>query len=398
MIGCVIPILFRRRAFAAGLACFGLLLIGWSGLLVPGLSPEVEAGFAQNDVGLGFFYFVTAAAYAVGSLAGGMLTERMGRRRILVAAALLHCVGLVAQGMAPGWEAFVTAGLLRSLGAGGIDGGMNGLIVDLFEEGRGRALSLAHICYAAGALGAPFALAFRSSIGLSWEGVVIATGLATIPLAALLLVTDLADGRRHQATASSDGHGASMLSIPLVVLAVVIGCYVAGSTGVSNWLVRFMSDTFGGTTTSALGFYWAGLVVGRLLNAAIADRFDHVKLAITAVSVVGIAVVAAVLIPSMQASIALFALVGCASGPIYPLMMTIGGDRFPGRAAAMTGILSAAGVVGSLAYPPLMGVISVTVGLQVAMLGIAALDGCALVALLVMNRFSRPEPGSVAGA
>jgi nitrate/nitrite transporter NarK len=78
--------------------------------------------------------------------------------------------------------------------------------------------------------------------------------------------------------------------------------------------------------------------------------------------------------------------------------MTIGGDRFPGRAAAMTGVLSAAGVVGSLAYPPLMGVISVTAGLQVAMLGIAVLDGFALIALLLVNRLSRPEPRSPAGA
>jgi fucose permease len=390
MIGRMIPVLFRRRTFAAAVACLGLLLIGWSGLLVPSLAPEVEAAFGQTDVGLGAFYFVTAAAYAIGSLAGGIFTERIGRRSILVVAAALHAVGLVGLGIAPGWVVFVAAGLLRSIGAGAIDGGTNGLIVDLFGGSRGRALSLAHLCYAMGAVGAPFLLAFRDSIGLSWEVVVVATGLVTIPLGSVLAVSDLADGRR-QTGAAAAGRAVSMVSLPLVVLAIAIGCYVAGSTGVSNWVVRFVSEMSRGTATSAVGFYWAGLMTGRLVTAAIADRFDHVKLAVVAALCASVAVVAAVLAPSVGLSTALFAVVGFASGPIYPLIMTIGGDRFPGRAAAMSGILSAAGIVGSLAYPPLMGVMSVTVGLSIAMLGIAVLSGGAAAALAVVGRISPSE-------
>jgi hypothetical protein len=52
----------------------------------------------------------------------------------------------------------------------------------------------------------------------------------------------------------------------------------------------------------------------------------------------------------------------------------------------MSGILAAAAIVGSLAYPPLMGVMSVTVGLQAAMLGTAVFGACAAVALLITGR------------
>jgi len=358
-------------------------------MLVPGLTPQVEAAFGQRDDGLGLFYFVTAAAYAVGSFGGGMLTERVGRRAVLFLAAVLHGAGIAGLGLAPGWLAFIAWGVVRSAGAGAIDGGMNGLIVDMFQEGRGRALSFAHIFYASGAVGAPFLLAFRSSVGLSWEGVMIATGIATIPLAVLLAVTGLASGRRPAGRSAVSDRGASMLSAPLVVLALAIGCYVAGSSGISNWLVRFLSSAASSTATSSLGFFWAGLLLGRVLNAAIADRFDHVKLAIVAAGSVAVLIVAAVLAPSVELQVALFALVGFACGPVYPLIMTIGGDRFPGRAAAMSGILSAAGVVGSLAYPPLMGVISVNAGLGLAMLGIAVLNVCAAIALFAIGRIPR---------
>ena len=381
----MIPILIRRRSFAAGLACFAFLLIGWSGLLVPSLSREIEVDFGQTDVGLGIFYFVAAAAYAAGSVLGGMATERVGRRPVLVLAATLHAAGLVGLGLAPGWAAILAAGVVRSLGAGGIDGGVNGLIVDLFGNSRGRALSLVHLFYALGAVGAPFLLAFRSSLGLSWQLVVVATGLATVPLVLLLAVTELVGGRHHAGADQRAGQS-SVLVLPLGVLAVAIGCYVAFSTGVSNWLVRFLGSAPGGTATLALSLFWAGLMAGRLVSAAIADRFDHVKLAIAAAAATSAAVLAAVLAPTLELSIVLFALAGFAAGPVYPLIMAIGGERFPGRSAAMSGILSAAGIAGSLAYPPLMGVISVTAGLPIAMAGTAVFGASAAVALVIVGR------------
>lgn len=83
-------------------------------------------------------------------------------------------------------------------------------------------------------------LAFRASLGLSWQAVVVATGLTTVPLSLLLSMTDLAGGRRR-IQAGPAAVRSSMLTLPLVVLAVAIGCYVAGGTGISNWLVRFLA-------------------------------------------------------------------------------------------------------------------------------------------------------------
>ena len=388
----MIPTLIRRRSFAAGLGCAAFLLIGWSGLLVPSLTREIEDSFGQTDVGLGLFYFVAAAAYAAGSVLGGMATERIGRRPVLVLAATLHAAGLVGLGLAPGWSAIMAAGVVRSLGAGGIDGGVNGLFVDLFGKSRGRALSFVHLFYALGAVGAPFLLAFRTSLGLSWQLVVVATGVATVPLGLFLTVTDLVDGRRYAETESKAGQS-SVLVLPLGLLAVAIGCYVAFSNGVSNWLVRFLASAPGGIATLALSLFWAGLMAGRLVSAYIADRFDHAKLATAAAAATSAAVLAAVLAPTLELAIVLFAVAGFTAGPVYPLIMAIGGERFPGRSAAMSGILSAAAIGGSLAYPPLMGVISVTAGLPTAMAGTAVFGACAAVALVIVGRMPARHAG-----
>jgi fucose permease len=384
-IGCVLPILLKSRSAAFVFGCWSFVLIGWSGLLVPSLAREVETGFGQTDVGLGFFYFVTALAYAAGSVLGGMATERVGRRTILPLAVALLGLGLIAQGLTGDWGAFLLAGVVRSVGSGAIDGGGNGMVLDLFEGARGGRLNLLHLFYSLGALGAPFLLAARDVVGLSWQAVIVGSGVVALPLAVALVFTDLADGRARPHRAHG-GQRSSLLALPLVVLAVGIGCYVASEIGVSSWLVRFLAAAPAATATSALGLFWAGLTAGRFVASRVADRFDHVNLAIAAALTAGVALMAAVLVPSMAASIVLFVVVGFASGPIYPLIVAIGGERFPDRAAAVSGVIVAASVVGAVVYPPLMGVMSVTVGLPVAMMGTAVVCVACAVALAVVGR------------
>ena len=70
----------------------------------------------------------------------------------------------------------------------------------------------------------------------------------------------------------------------------------------------------------------------------------------------------------------LFGLVGFAFGPVYPLIMAVGGDLYPTRSAAVSGFLSGSAVFGAIIYPPLMGFISVEAGLTVAMIGAAILS------------------------
>ncbi len=70
------------------------------------------------------------------------------------------------------------------------------------------------------------------------------------------------------------------------------------------------------------------------MSAGIADRFDHVRFTVTCAIGLSIALVGAIAVPSLSISIALFAVVGIASGPIFPMIQAIGGERYADRSAA----------------------------------------------------------------
>ncbi len=386
-----------RARLADGLvACLTLLAVGWTGLLVPSLIRSIKTTFDQTDAGIGVVYLAYAIAYAAGSFGGGPLTERLGRRAVLSGAVIVAGLGVAGLGLVPTWAAFVGAALAAGAGAGCLDGGANGLVLDVYRDGRGRAMNLLHMSFSVGALAAPLVLGTLVESGVPWQAVVIVTGAVVLPLALAYVTVPMPSGRSPargagtRSRAVPDGRGGrSMWSGPLLLLGIAIAAYVASEVGVSSWIVRFLEPAPLTTATLALSLYWAGLAVGRLISSVIADRFDHLRFTITSAVAMAALIAAAVLVPQLPLSIAAFAAAGIASGPVFPMIIAIGGERHPERSAAVAGSLTGMAVVGSIIYPPAMGFMSVTIGLSIAMLGSALLAlGCAL-ALVAFGRTTR---------
>ena len=385
-----------RRLPAAIVGCLTLLAIGWTGLLIPSLIRSIQRTFEVDDAGIGLVYLAYGLAYAVGSFGGGPSTERLGRPTILGGAALVHAAGIASLGLAPTFPWFVAAAVLGGLGAGCLDGGANGLVLDLYREGRGRAMNLLHLFFSVGALSAPLIVGLAVDGGVRWQTVAMASGLAMAVIAGAYLVVPMPSGRRSpEVTVAADKRPAApgrLLSGPLLLLGVAIATYVASEVGVSNWLVRFLEPAPLTTATLALSLYWAGIAVGRLVSSAIADRFDHRRFTLTCALGMAVTIAAAVLIPSLSASIALFALAGVASGPVFPMIVALGGERFPDRSAAVGGSLTGMAIVGSTLYPPAMGFLSVSIGLGAAMFGNALLALACAGALAALGGARAPGP------
>ncbi len=391
-----------------------LLACGWSGLLIPSLIRSIQERFGQDDAGIGFVYLIYAIAYASGSFAGGALTERLGRRLVLGGAVIITALGAAGLGLAPAWPVFVLAAMTLGVGSGCLDGGANGLVLDVYREGRGQAMSLLHVSFGVGALAAPLVVGSLVGSGIPWQAVVVGTGGVLSLLAVAYVLVPMPGGRRASAVAATGSptvapthasastgagggvvphrqDGPSLLAGPLLLLGIAIAAYVAAEIGVSNWIVRFLEAAPLATATLALSLYWAGLTAGRLVSAFVADRFDHRRFTIACTLAMAALIAAAVVAPSLPLSIAAFAAAGVASGPVFPMIIAIGGDRYPHRSAAVGGSLAGMAVVGSTIYPPAMGFLSVTVGLTVAMFGNALLAIGSVIALVAFGRSRGPD-------
>ena len=378
---------------------FGFVLIGWNFVLLPSLIRPIEHDFGQSDAAFGLLYFVEALAYACGTLGGGFLTERIGRKWVLSAGALLAGLGLAGESLAPSWILFMLSSMPVMCGGGAIDGGINGLFLDLYREARGGALNFLHLFFGLGSLLAPFLVGLLVTGGVSWRVLLFVTGGSFLLLTAWLSATGMPSGRHDrtsEAAEESELTGSERSLLPFFALAFCIGVYVAAEAGVSSWLVRLLSNVSLATATRMLSIFWIGLALGRLLSRWVAERFDYFTFTIGCFVLASVALVGAVMAPWLVVVAFLFGLTGLFYGPIFPMIMALGGNIYPHRLAALSGGLTTAAVVGGLIYRPLMGIMESRVGLTAGMIGAALLGIPGAVSLIVARITSSREDSSPA--
>ncbi|MGO9178148.1 MAG: MFS transporter [Candidatus Limnocylindrales bacterium] len=374
---------------AARLSYAGFFLLGWIAVLVPTLILFVEHQFAESDSGIGVLYLISAVCYVAGSLGGGPAVERLGRRASFPGACLLLGSGLLIQGLAPAWPIFVLGSAIQGVGAGALGVCGNSLVIDMFPDARSNALSRLHLCYALGALTSPLALSWLVQSAIPWRSLMVGTGLAGLLLAALLVPQEMTSGRYVTRRApTSTGMGASnrrrpRLPIAVVVLVAATALYVGSEAGVTGWVVRYFSPMTTVLAPVALTLFWAGLAVGRIVSARISHRFDLVRLVLACGATGATTLVIALTVPVHPVSVALFAIVGLAYGPIYPSIMTLASQHYPQRSASVSGLVGTAASAGQSVYPPIMGFLSPTLGLGVGMLGAAVLVALAGIATTI---------------
>jgi FHS family glucose/mannose:H+ symporter-like MFS transporter len=304
-------------------------------------------------------------------MAVGILARRVPRRLVLGAGPALMAVGLVVAATAPGWPVFLVGYAVTGLGSGIVDAGVNALMMDLYP-GRAAMLNRLHLFFALGAFAAPLAVGLSVDAGVPWTWTLLLTAVVAAPVSVVLGTRSLPPS--HAAPAVEPGAKAGPATArlgrgPLVLLAVAIACYVATEIGVSSWMVRYLESAPLAVATLALSLFWAALGLGRLVSSFVVDRMGAVRFAVVWATGCGIAILAAILVPWLPATIALFTLAGFAAGPVYPMIMAIGGRFYPGRASMVSSTLASAAIVGSIVYPPLMGVVSEAAGLWWSMLG-----------------------------
>lgn len=355
---------------------YSFLLLGWSSLLLPSLIRSVEHSFRRTDADFALLYFLSALAYAAAAFSGGFLTERVGRRIVLVAALLVAAVGAAGQALSPAWVPFLVAIMFGAWGSGLIDGGVNALFLDVYRDARGGALSFLHLFFGLGALVGPFCIGLAVTAGMNWRAALVFTGVAFLIGIPVMTRVPMPSGRRSRDTENRPGQHVDESErslLPFAGLALGIGLYVAAEIGVSSWLVQFLSGVSVAMATAVLSGFWGGLSLGRFLSGWIADRMDYYAYTVGCIMLASLALAGAVLSPWLPLSATLFALTGMFFGPIFPMIMTLGGNIYPHRLAALGGSLTTSAVVGGLIYPPLMGILESHIGLSGGMLGAALL-------------------------
>jgi SP family arabinose:H+ symporter-like MFS transporter len=110
----------RYVIFLGCTAALGGLLFGFDIAIITGAGPFITRAFSLGDLGLGWAFSSLLFGCVLGCFIAGRLSDRYGRKKLLLIVAVLFAITSAATALAGSFTSFVTARFLGGLAVGGV--------------------------------------------------------------------------------------------------------------------------------------------------------------------------------------------------------------------------------------------------------------------------------------
>ena len=353
------------RGVALAGACCGALLVygiylGALSVLLPVIGADFRLGADVSGrlFPATFFGFVTSVSVC------GYLSDRYGRKRVLLMGIAVYGIGLALFGRAPGFDLALWASALIGAGSGVMETVASAQAAELFPRRGALVLNLIQVAFGIGAASGPvLAHSLLLHTAFTWRTLYAGLAVANALLFAAFAVQP-APPPRHGTEALDMASLRQVLKQPsFVLLCLAQALYVGAEVSFFSWMPTYFRVRV--TDGAALGawavtIFWIAMTIGRIVVAAFAERIAPLRL--VSLLAIGAAVSSALALvrPLPLPTIGFVALTGLCLSGIFSLILTEAGRRYPQLAGTVFGgVLAFAGVGGAL-FPWVIGVLAAT--------------------------------------
>ena len=332
-------------SFAASINLFFAAIVRISGEV--GVRPEVLASVASA-------YF---AAFVLVSILAGYFAERVGTRVVLMGGCAVLIAGALLLGVSTHPPALLLAVVAMGTGGGILEGMSSALLVQLYPDRERQAVNLSQAAYCCGAIAGPLLMGILLPRGVGWR--VFFLGVAVLAATNLALYAASRFNIGGEAQRFTPKEAAAVLRRWSVAqLCVVVFFYVLAESALVGFLNIYLYQYRSAPEAVAIqsiAYFWAAMLVGRLLCGLLPDRWSERGLIFLTMSLGGAAVAASLLTSDWRYALASFVAAGFLMGGAWPTAVALTGARHRRYASTVVGLTVALGALGCVVAPPLMG-------------------------------------------
>lgn len=299
------------------------------------------------------------------SLLSDRLTYKLGPGKITAISVATTAVALFGFSCSSSFWMLCLWAIPYGLGAGSVDASLNNYVALHYTS---RHMSWLHCMWGLGATVGPYVMGFALSGGQSWNMGYRVIGIVQVVLTAVILLS-LPLWKNRRKPAAGEKPAGKPLTIPQILripgakeIVVAFFCYCALEQTAILWASSYLVLHKGVPSETAAFFgsmFLIGLTVGRGLNGFLTMKFSDTQLIRMGQAVIGLGVIAMLLPLGGAVSLGGLILIGLGCAPIYPCIIHSTPDHFGAdRSQALIGIQMACAYMGSLAMPPLFGLIA----------------------------------------
>ncbi len=266
------PGTFALTALLAALSAIGPLT---TDMYLPSL-PDIALRLDASTPQVQFTISAYLIGFAIGQIFYGPLSDRHGRKSVLLGAMVLYCVATLACALSTSIEMLIVARALQGIGGSGGIVLARAIVRDIYSGNRaGRELSLIGSVMALAPVFAPIVGGVMQS-GLGWRSVffaLVAAGIGGVGVVILLLPETLKSRATERVSL-----GSMLASYRVVVRSPVYLAYLTMAStcyaGLFAWIsgASFVLQNLYGLSPQQFGIAFSFGAVGYMAGAAVAAR------------------------------------------------------------------------------------------------------------------------------
>ena len=326
--------------------------------------PMIYPQFGVPVSSMGLLSMIISAGTILSSLNSSRLTRALGAGKVTLLSTVLTALALLGFGMSRSlWQLCFWA-VPYGLGAGSVDAALNNYVALHYAS---RHMSWLHCMWGVGTIIGPSLMSAALTGGHGWSGGYLLTALVQGLIVAVLLLSLPLWGRPTSGNGSETETAAlslrEVLAIPgakEVMLCFFGYCALESTAGL--WAASYLTLARDIPAETAAGFaalFYLGITAGRAVSGWIAPRLGDDGMIRLGLWGIGLGL-AALLLPGPAAvSLAGLVIIGLGCAPIYPSIIHSTPAHFGAhRSQAVIGVQMASAYVGSMAMPPLFGLMA----------------------------------------
>lgn len=326
--------------------------------------PMIYPQFGVPVSSMGLISMIISAGTILSSLNSSRLTRALGAGKVTLLSTALTAIALLGFGMSRSlWQLCFWA-VPYGLGAGSVDAALNNYVALHYAS---RHMSWLHCMWGVGTIVGPSLMSAALTGGHGWSGGYLLTALVQGLIVAVLLLSLPLWGRPTSGNGSETETAAlslrEVLAIPgakEVMLCFFGYCALESTAGL--WAASYLTLARDIPAETAAGFaalFYLGITAGRAVSGWIAPHLGDDGMIRLGLWGIGLGL-AALLLPGPAAvSLAGLVIIGLGCAPIYPSIIHSTPAHFGAhRSQAVIGVQMASAYVGSMAIPPLFGLMA----------------------------------------
>ena len=346
------------------------LMAGFSVAAWAPLVPFAKTRLGLDEGALGLLVLCLGGGSIVAMPLAGALAARFGCRPVILVAAGLICLTLPLLASVSYLPLLVLG--LGGFGAaiGSVDCVINIQAILVERAGRRPMMSGFHGLFSVGGIVGAGGVSILLSTGVSLLGAALGVVVGTVSAIVLAAPGLLSYSSERQGSAFAVPHGIVLLIGGLCFILFLAEGSVLDWSAVFLTSQRGMAPSHGGVGYAAFALT---MTVGRLTGDTIVRRFGSSRVMALGGCTAGAGLALVSLVPSWQAGVLGFVLVGAGCSNIVPVLFTAVGSQKALPEDVAVPAITTLGYLGMLAGPASIGFIGRTAGLPVAFLVVAVL-------------------------